>query len=361
VLVGICGLKPSLRSLFGFLGVVFAFLLPLGLFIFTQVFLAPLSAILAMALAVIVRELVAFVSSEREKRFIRQAFSTYLSAGVVAELIADPSKLDLGGEKREMTAVFTDVASFSTLSEKLDPSSLVKLLNRYLTVMSDIVMENQGTIDKYEGDAIIAFFGAPLRREDHAALACRSALKMNRAEKELNEQIIPEGLSPTPLFTRIGVNTGDMVVGNMGSQNKMDYTIMGNAVNLASRLEGVNKQYQTGIIVSEYTKAQAGDGFLYRQLDRVRVVGIQKPVLIFELAGIAEEADQNELLFCQTWNEAISLFDQRRFAEAADLFGDLAKQHPADSVTALYVKRSLDFVREPPAPDWDGVFKFTEK
>jgi adenylate cyclase len=210
-----------------------------------------------------------FLGTSREKTFLHMAFSRYLSPSIINEIIANPDKLNLGGEKREMTAIFTDIQGFSTISEQLDPVHLVRLLNRYLTRMSNIIMENLGTIDKYEGDAIIAFFGTPVYREDHAALACRSALEIKQAERELNAVIMEEGISPSPLFTRIGVNTGEMVVGNMSAENKMDYTIMGSAVNLASRLEGVNKQYRTrGILISEYTKVHIGDEF--REWDGVR-------------------------------------------------------------------------------------------
>ena len=361
VLVSICGLKPSTRSVFGFVGTALAFCLPLGLFAATRIFLAPLSAILAMASAVIVRELTAFVTSEREKRFIQRAFSTYLAPSVVAELIADPSKLNLGGEKREMTVIFTDIKNFSTISETLDPTNLVRMLNNYLTTMSNIIMENQGTIDKYEGDAIIAFFGAPIYREDHAALACRSALAMKHAEQALNERIIGEGLSPTPLFTRIGINTGEMVVGNMGTDSKMDYTVMGNAVNLAARLEGVNKQYQTSILISEFTKKQAGDGFLSRRLERVQVAGIHTPVLLYELTGLALDADKDKLRLHQTWEEATACYEQRRFAEAADLFSGIVREHPGDAIAAQYARRCTAYASEPPPPEWDAVIHLSEK
>jgi len=176
-----------------------------------------------------------------EETFIQGAFSRYLAPEIISEIVKDPDKLNLGGEKREMTAIFTDIQGFSAISEQLDPAHLVRLLNKYLTAMSNIIMENLGTIDKYMGDAIIAFFGAPLFNAEHGALACRSALAIKAAEKELNEIIINEKMSPVPIFTRIGINTGEMVVGNMGAEKKMDYTIMGNAVNLASRIEGVNK------------------------------------------------------------------------------------------------------------------------
>ena len=361
VLISITNVKPSLRSMYGFIGVALAFILPLLFFIITKMFLAPLSAILAMVTAVIIRELTAFVSSEREKRFIRQAFSTYLSSSVVSELIADPSKLNLGGGKREMTALFTDLQGFSTFSENMDPSHLVRVLNKYLTVMSNIIMDNQGTIDKYIGDAIVSFFGAPVYREDHAALACYSALAMKQAEDELNAQLLAEGLSTTPLFTRIGINTGEMVVGNMGSDSKMNYTIMGNAVNLTARLEGVNKQYHTSIIISEYTREQAGSVFLSRHLDRVQVVGIHQPVVLYELTGIAGNADQDELLFHKKWKEAISLFEQSDFAQAKDLFSALSEIRPQDPLAAKYVQRCSTFMIDPPPPDWDKVFSLSEK
>ncbi len=213
-----------------------------------------------------------FFDTIREKSFLRSAFSRYLAPAVINEIIADPSKLNLGGEKREMTAIFTDIRGFSTISESLDPADLVKLLNLYLTDMSNTILANRGTIDKYEGDAIIAFFGAPIHMAEHAVLACRTAIQMKLAEKELNKRVIAENLCPSQIFTRIGINTGDMIVGNMGTPDKMDYTIMGNAVNLAARLEGVNKQYGTrGILISEHTRAHVGDEFLLRRLDRIRV------------------------------------------------------------------------------------------
>ncbi|MDR2143357.1 MAG: adenylate/guanylate cyclase domain-containing protein, partial [Treponema sp.] len=239
LMLALGGLKPAPRSGLGLGGVAVFAAGCFVLFRYTGIFIGPLGPVLAAVTSVIVRELVFYLASEKEKQFINKALSTYVSKEVVAELVANPSLLQLGGTKRQMSAVFTDIQGFSTISEQLDPEDLVRLLNRYLTEMSDIIMKNMGTIDKYEGDAIIAFFGAPVYREDHAALACRSAIGMKKAEKELNGVIMAEGLSPSPLYTRIGINTGEMVVGNMGTSGKMNYTIMGNAVNLAARLEGV--------------------------------------------------------------------------------------------------------------------------
>jgi adenylate cyclase len=302
-----------------------------------------------------------FLRTSREKTFLHMAFSRYLSPAVINEIIADPAKLNLGGEKREMTAIFTDIQGFSTISEQLDPVNLVRLLNRYLTTMSDIIMENLGTVDKYEGDAIIAYFGAPVYREDHAALACRSALAIKKAERDLNAAIKEEGLSPSPLFTRIGINTGDMVVGNMGAENKMDYTIMGSAVNLASRLEGVNKQYHTGgILISEYTKEKIGDEFIIRSLDRVRVVGINAPVRIYEILGLQSQPGLYDAEELAAWEKAVGLFERGFFDMAREIFSFLAKKAPQDNTAKLYVEWCLTYMDSPPR-DWDGINNLIEK
>ncbi len=218
-------------------------------------------------------------------------------------------------------------------------------------------MEHLGTIDKYMGDAIIAFFGAPLFHADHGALACRSALAIKAAERELNETIISEKLSPVPIFTRIGINTGEMVVGNMGAEKKMDYTIMGNAVNLASRIEGVNKYYHTGgILISEYTRAKIGDEFPLRRIDRVRVVGINTPLRLYELLPM--DTDQGAV---ETWEKALDLYEQRNFKKAFGLFVSLLKSYPKDNAAKVYALRCKSFVETPPPDNWDAVRNLTNK
>ncbi|MDR0708828.1 MAG: adenylate/guanylate cyclase domain-containing protein, partial [Spirochaetaceae bacterium] len=361
-IIGSSGFKPGLRIMLGIGGILLIPLCSFFLFLGGGVFLGPLGPLLAMISALAVRETISFVGTNREKLFLHSAFSRYLSPQIISEIIADPSKLNLGGEKREMTAIFTDIQGFSTISEKLDPAELVRLLNRYLTTMSTIIMENMGTIDKYEGDAIIAFFGAPLYQEDHAKLACRSALTMKNAERELNVAIMEKNLSPSPLFTRIGINTGDMVVGNMGAENKMDYTIMGNAVNLAARREGVNKQYHTGgILISEYTKEKTGDEFVCRSLDRVRVVGINTPVRLYELLGLQDDLAAEQAEYLAAWEKAIGLFEQGLFEMAEKAFSFLAKKRPEDYTAKLYVDRCMHYLQSPPAGGWDGVRNLTEK
>ncbi len=303
-----------------------------------------------------------FLTTIREKSFLRSAFSRYLSPAVINEIINDPSKLNLGGEKRQMTVIFTDIRGFSTISEKMDPADLVNLLNLYLTGMSNIVLEHRGTIDKYEGDAIIAFFGAPIQMDDHATLACRTAIRMKEAEAALNKRVMEDGSSPAPLFTRIGINSGDMIVGNMGTPNKMDYTVMGSSVNLAARLEGVNKQYNTrGILISEHTRNQIGDEFLLRRLDRVRVVGINTPLRLFELWGFIAESTPEQMDAVEKWEGAIDLYEQKDFASARKVFAALSASDAEDLVAPLYVKRCDEFLAAPPERDWDGVFNLTQK
>jgi adenylate cyclase len=360
LMLALARLRPALRAGLGLGGIVLFMAVCFMLFRYFGIFVGPLGPVLAAIVAVIMRELISYLASEKEKQFINRALSTYVSKDVVAELVAHPSLLQLGGSKRQMSAIFTDIQSFSTISEQLDPEQLVQLLNRYLTEMSDIVMNNMGTIDKYEGDAIVAFFGAPVHREDHAALACRSAISMKKAEQALNRVIVADRLSPSPLYTRIGINSGEMVVGNMGTSNKMNYTIMGNAVNLAARLEGVNKQYHTGgILISEHTKQEIGDEFICRSLDRVRVVGINTPVRLYELLGLRSEAGDLDLL--AAWEEALSCYESREFSTAAEIFRSIAARNEADGAARLYKDRCQEYAAAPPPADWDGINNLTEK
>jgi adenylate cyclase len=354
-------LSPVTRVLAGFVMTALFIAGSAAMLSFTGVFWGPLEIIFAMISAVFVREILAYAGSEKEKQFLRTAFSTYVSDDVVKEIIADPARLQLGGTKRHMTAIFTDVKGFSTISEKLDPEDLVSLLNRYLSAMSDIVLAEKGTIDKYEGDAIIAFFGAPLDLADHALRACVSAIAMKRLEAELNQTIIENRLSPSPLLTRIGINTGSMVAGNMGTENKMNYTIMGNAVNLAARLEGVNKQYGTWILASEDTVRETGNRLLSRKLDRVRVVGINEPVRLHELVDTMEQAAEEQQKLVKVYHEALDIFENRNWEQAAAGFKASLEINAEDQPSKLYLDRCKTYIKAPPADNWDGVYNLTQK
>jgi adenylate cyclase len=356
-------LAPVVRASAGFAVTLMVFILAILLFRFTGIYWGPLGFVFAMIIAVITREIIAFAGSEKEKQFIRTAFSTYVSHDIVKEIISDPSRLQLGGTKRHMTAIFTDVKGFSTISEKLDPEELVSLLNAYLSAMSDVVLEEKGTIDKYEGDAIIAFFGAPIELPDHALRACVSAIRMKKIETELNKTFLEKNMSPVPLLTRIGINTGEMVAGNMGTANKMNYTIMGNAVNLSARLEGVNKQYGTWILASEATILETGEQLLYRKLDRVRVVGINEPVRLCELIDLVSEAGDEQKNIVKVFHDALDLFEKRDWKQAAEGFKQAhqLKAGDSDQPSKMYFERCKEFLKKPPADTWDGVYNLTSK
>ncbi len=226
------------------------------------------------------------LTEQKEKKYIRQTFSKFVSKSVVDELLKHPDKLKLGGDKQVLSVLFSDIRGFTTLSEKLTPEALVEHLNVYLQAMTDIVIKYNGTLDKYVGDEIMAFWGAPIPQADHALLACRAALDMMIQLHEMNK--VWEAQNKPPLDIGIGINTGDMVVGNMGSSSRMDYTLMGDMVNLGARLEGTNKVYSTHIIISEFTYEHVKDDIIARELDLIRVKGKALPVKIFELLDVKE-------------------------------------------------------------------------
>ena len=226
------------------------------------------------------------LTEEKEKKVIQGMFSNYVSKSIVDELIKHPEKLELGGEDKNITVLFSDIRGFTTLSEKLTPQELVAHLNEYLSAMTDIIFKYEGTLDKYVGDEIMAFWNAPLEQENHAELACLAALEMMSKLHDLNENW-PEDRN---LNIGIGMNTGLMTVGNMGSKSRMDYTLMGDNVNLGARLEGTNKIYGTNIIISDLTYGEIKDQFICRELDNIRVKGKQKPVMIYEVMDTVEQS-----------------------------------------------------------------------
>jgi len=292
---------------------------------------------------------------------LRRAFSTYLSEDVVEEIIADPTHLKLGGIKRDMTALFTDIRGFTRIAETLAPEQLVDMLNYYLSSMSDIILDHKGTIDKYQGDAIISFFGAPLVLPDHAMRACDAAIKMKALENEIYKYIKEKGMSSSPLLTRIGIGSGEMVVGNMGTEKKMNYTVMGNVVNLAARLEGVNKHYGTWILASERTVQQTEGRFLTRRLDRIRVVGMNEPVRIYELVALAKNADPALKKKLDMFNNALDHFEKQDWSVAAAAFRQILAASPKDMPSNIYFNRCRSYLEKPPESDWDGVYNLKEK
>ncbi|MGE5444967.1 MAG: CHASE2 domain-containing protein [Ignavibacteriales bacterium] len=295
---------------------------------------------------------------ERKGRYLRKAFSSYVSAELVAQIIQDPDKLKLGGEKRNVTMLFSDIRGFTSLSERMPPEALVSLLNEYLSPMTQIVMNERGTLDKYIGDAIMAIFGAPLDVPDHPKRACQAALQMIEELKKLYPKWKEKGWPHISIG--VGINTGEAIVGNMGANMRFDYTAIGDAVNLASRLEGLNKLYGTQIIVSKSTLDGVDPSqFLVRELDLVRVKGKEKPVSIFELIGPSGDRQKEALvgLFTEAWN----LYQDQEFYEAMEKFAEILKMFPEDKPSALYHERCLKYISQPPPPNWDGVYIAEEK
>jgi adenylate cyclase len=299
-----------------------------------------------------------YITEEREKKKIRGAFQYYLTASVINEMLKDPSKLKLGGDKKDLTVLFSDIRGFTTISERLTPEDLVRLLNEYLTEMTNLVFKYDGLLDKYMGDAIMAVYGAPLDQPDHAFRACRTALDMMDELKKLQKKWADED---RPAFDiGIGINSGDMVVGNMGSDMRFDYTVMGDMVNLGSRLEGINKEYGTNIVISEYTYAAIKDTLFCRELDSVRVKGKKLPVKIYELLGEKKDAEK--------WEKAVSLFEeglakykQALWDEAIAAFRKVLEVKQGDAPAKLYISRCEELKKNPPEGPWDGVFTMTRK
>ncbi len=349
------------RILYGIGSSTLVFVSSAALFALFRVYVPSFTPLFTVLTTFLLVTIFRFVLSEQEKSFLRKAFTMYLSSDVVNQIVDDPSLLKLGGQEKQITALFTDIKSFSTLSEKVTPEHLVQILNRYLTVMSDIVLDQKGTIDKYIGDAIVSFFGAPIDLPDHAIRACMAAVRMKEAEVRLNEEMLASGETPMPIYTRIGVNTGAMVVGNMGTDNKMNYTIMGNDVNLAARLEGVNKQYGTWILVSESTWNATGGMFLGRKLDRVRVVGIDTPVQLYNVMGVRQEAKGPMIALADRFNLAIDAYRDKRFSDALILFTKCLDIAPDDDATKIFLDRVKTLIKEGTPAGWSDVINMTSK
>lgn len=367
VLCLLCALaNRRLKSLKGRIGVgigatAFSLAIVVSFFAATGIYIQLFTPLLSVFFTFLLITILKFVFSEQEKSFLRKAFTMYLSSDVVNEIVNDPSRLKLGGQEKRITALFTDIKSFSTLSEKVTPEHLVQILNKYLTVMSDLVLEQKGTIDKYIGDAIVSFFGAPIDLPDHAKRACLAAVRMKQAEERLNGELMAAGETPMPIYTRIGINTGAMVVGNMGTDNKMNYTIMGNDVNLAARLEGVNKQYGTWILVSESTWNETDGAFLGRKLDRVRVVGIETPVQLYNIMAVRAEASGKQVALAEKFNAAIDAYREQRFGDALLLFTKCAELDPDDAAAKLFLERVTELAKNGASADWSDVINMTSK
>ncbi len=311
----------------------------------------------------ILSTLLAYARTEAERRQVRQAFGFYISPAFMEELAKNPDKLKLGGETRDLTVMFTDIRNFTTISERMSPAALIHLMNDFLTPMSDLVMQSRGTIDKFMGDAMMAFWNAPLDDPDHARHACRAALQMSAALSPLNqklaEQARAEGKTPLVLQAGIGINTGPAAVGNMGSRQRFAYSALGDTVNLASRLESQTKTYGVEILAGPATRAAVPD-FAFLQLDLLRVKGKQEPVAVYALLG--DEAYAARIEFSDMKGRHDALMNDYRAGRFAAALEELAgvPPGPLDGFYAMFRER-LATLRDNPPPAWDGVFTAISK
>jgi adenylate cyclase len=312
----------------------------------------------AVFLAYLVATVYRYVTEEREKRWIKGAFQHYVSASVVNEIVKNPGSLKLGGERRDFTVLFSDIRGFTTLSEEMDPQDLVHFLNDYLTAMSEIILRYKGMLDKYVGDEIMAVYGAPLPQPDHAERACRTALGMMDELRRLHGKWKAEN---RPLVNHgIGINTGIMSVGNMGSRIKFDYTAIGDNVNLGARLEGTNKEYGTNIIISESTYEQTKGKIAVRELDLVAVKGRAKPVAIYELLGMGELAPGMRKVVPLS-HQGLAAYRARQWDQAEAFFGNVLELRPEDGPAKVFLNRCAELRANPPEADWDFVYTMKTK
>ncbi len=348
------GVSLLITTLIAYLAVAFFLFQSSGIWIHV------VEPIFALSLAFVGTVSYRAATEGRQKRMITDMFGKYVDSTVVKTLVDNPSMFRLGGEKKEITLLFTDIKGFSTISEKISEEKLVKLMNTYFTEMTKIITSHKGTVDKYIGDAIMAFWGAPLTDPDSAFHACTAALQMQKRLTDLQPKL--EQFVGMPVKQRVGVNTGVCTVGNMGSASKVNYTAIGDPVNLASRLEGVNKQYGTNILVSEMTYLKAKGKVLVREVDRVVVVGKSEPVRIFELLSMdaAPKTDKDKL-FLETYHEGLKAYQERRWDEGIAYMEHAMTYWPEDPVCQLYIERMRLYQIHPPKPEWNGVFVLDSK
>ena len=318
------------------------------LFVTDNIYIDLFYPLLSLILSLIAVEAIAFNLQEQSGKFMRGAFSSYLSGDLLDQLIENPDALSLGGESKELSILFSDIRGFTTISENMEsPVALINLLNRYFTPMTNAVLDNGGMLDKYIGDAVMAFFNAPVDVKDHADASCRSALQMIEKLDILNKELEVDNIDPIRIG--IGINTAEVVVGNMGSDTRFNYTVIGDGVNLASRVEGLTKNYGVNILITEFTVAKISDIFLHREIEPVKVKGKDEAVLLYELMPNTDEAKKIKELY----DEALNSYKDGDFKRAEELFSSLVEKYD-DHPSRYFLQNVKD--RHP----W-GVHRMTTK
>jgi adenylate cyclase len=362
-LLGAAGARPAVAAVLSagaVAALVAGYWLLSGALVARGAWLAAAAPVGGAILSALAAEIRLFAAERRDRRFVHDALGRYTSPALVRTLLERRELLDrFGGARQELTVYFSDIRGFTTLSEGLEPERLVELLNEYLSAQTEVVERHGGYVDKYVGDAIMAVWGAPVPAHDHAARACRAAL-------ELRERLA--ALRPgwrdrygVELHARAGVNTCQAVAGNVGSRRKANYTVLGDGVNLASRLEGANKAFGTEILVGDGTRAAAGDGFVFRAVDLLRVKGKRTGVPVHELVGTAAALPPAEIARVLAWEGAVADYRARRFERARGAFSALLRERSEDPVARLYVERCEALLAAPPPPEWDGVHELADK
>jgi len=295
------------------------------------------------------------------KKQVAEQFGMYIPPELVKDIVASPEAQDMVGQEKELTVLFSDIRGFTTFSEKIPPAELTHVMNRLLTPVTQAIHAHQGTIDKYMGDAVMAFWGAPLPDDMHALHAVQGALAMQEALAQVNQEFVQEGKQA--LAMGVGIHTGLMNVGNMGSSFRMAYTVLGDNVNLGARLESLTKNYGVDILISDTTRekiAPTGQ-FLLRKVDKVRVKGRLAPVEIFQLLGRQEQASAHQKAMVSSFERALADYETAEFTKARKAFQIHLGQWPEDQTAQLYLGRCESYLQTPPSPDWDGVFTHKEK
>ncbi len=355
-------LKSRKASVFlmsiSFIAICFFYVL-VSYLLFAKNIIIPVAPIIAaMLLAFISTVIVSYMVEGKQRRYLKSAFKQYLSPVVIDHLIANPDQLKLGGERKEISIFFSDLQGFTSISESLEPEELTELLNFYLSAMSEIILDSGGTIDKYEGDAIIAFWNAPIKIEDHAKIAIEAAYACQEKLAEMRSDL-EEKAGGKPFRMRIGLNTGQAIVGNMGSVNRFDYTMLGDAVNLAARLEGLNKQFGSYTMCSQATKdlAEKGQTVLkFRELARAAVVGKNQAITVYEIMSEKIYSQKERIL--ADFNKGLQEFYAGNFEKALAVFKTIENE---DAPAQHYAEKCTEMIQNPPTEKWEGVWKATQK
>ncbi len=361
LLTGLITLSLRPFKALGVIGLLILLLIISGFLLFSQAgwIVNFIQLLLTIALTFIANTLYQIVRVQKEKTRIRQTFQQYVAPSIVEKMLSTGELPSYGGERRELTMLFSDIRKFTTFSENHEPEYVVSRLSEYLTEMVDIIFKHNGTLDKFVGDEIMALFGAPYSFVDHAERACIAATEMVARLQAMKKQY---NTPQNGMFKiGIGINTGKVIVGNLGSSQLFDYTVIGDHVNIGARLEGANKEYQTTIILSEYTYDLVRKNAIARELDWVRVLGRKKPLRIYELRGMNSLPQMEKDYLIDLFAEGLQAYRDRRWAEAIRTFHRILRFYPEDGPSRIFTIRSLNFLENAPPSDWDGVYDFQEK